>query len=110
MADKLGDFIVGTAVETIETEKLINEFEQVIITDVYEKDQPVESVVTNLQEYVQSKGIKLNTVVMENVYADSEVSKKNVTTWRSAKNIGAASSRVETVSTLRDDLPQQTVL
>jgi len=27
MADRLGDFIVGTAMETIETEKLISEFE-----------------------------------------------------------------------------------
>jgi hypothetical protein len=28
MADKLGDFIVGTAIETIETEKLVSEFEE----------------------------------------------------------------------------------
>jgi hypothetical protein len=58
MADKLGDFIVGTAVETIETEKLISEFEEVIINDVYENDKPVDSVVNNLQEYIQAKGIQ----------------------------------------------------
>ena len=98
MADRLGDFIVGTAVETIETEKLISEFEQVIITDVYENDQPVDSVVNNLQEYIQSKGIQLNTVVMEDVYADSEVATRNVNAWLSAKNIAAASSTVATVS------------
>ena len=99
MADKLGDFIVGTAIETIETEKLISEFEEVIINDVYEKDKPVESVVNNLQEYVQTKGIQMNTVVMEDVYADSAVARENVSTWVGARNLGAATSLVTTVST-----------
>lgn len=98
MADRLGDFIVGTAVETIETERLISEFEEVIITDVYENDKPVDSVVNNLQDYIQSKGIQLNTVVMEDVYADSEVASRNVSAWLSAKNIAAASSSIATVS------------
>jgi hypothetical protein len=31
MADKIGDFIIGTALETIETEQLISEFQQTII-------------------------------------------------------------------------------
>jgi C4-type Zn-finger protein len=97
MADKLGDFIVGTAVETIETEKLISEYEQVIIDDVYENDKPVESVINNLQEFMQSKGIQLNTIVMEDVYADSEVAKRNVTTWLTAKNLEAANTKVATV-------------
>ena len=99
MANKLGDFIVGTAVETIETEKLISEFEQVIVDDVYENDKPVESVVDNLQEYIKAKGIQMNTVVMEDVYADSEVARNNVATWITAKNLGAASSKVAGVST-----------
>jgi hypothetical protein len=97
MADKLGDFIIGTAVETIETEKLISEFEQVIIDDVYENDKPVESVVNNLEEFMQSKGIELNTIVMEDVYADSEVAKRNVTTWLTAKSLRAASTKVAIV-------------
>jgi hypothetical protein len=99
MADKLGDFIVGTAVETIETEKLISEFEQVIVDDVYENDKPLESVVNNLQEFIQAKGIQVNTVVMEDVYAENEVATSNVATWLTAKNLGAASSKVASVST-----------
>jgi hypothetical protein len=98
MAARLGDFIVGTAVETIETEKLISEFEQVIIDDVYENDKPVESVVDNLQEYIEAKGIQMNTVVMGEVYADNEVARNNVTTWLTAKNLGAASSKVANVN------------
>jgi hypothetical protein len=76
MADKLGDFIVGTAVETIETEKLISEFEEVIINDVYENDQPVDAVANNLQEYIQARGIQVNTVVVEDVYDDSTVARE----------------------------------
>ncbi len=99
MADKLGDFIVGTAVETIETEKLINEFEEVIINDVYENDQPVDSVINNLQQHIQAKGIQVNTVVMEDIYADSAVARDNVMAWTTAKNLGVAKKRVATVST-----------
>ena len=99
MADRIGDFIVGTALETIETEDLINEFEQVIIKDVYDNDTPVEVVVNNLQEQMQSKGIQMNKVVMEDVYSPSSVAKKNVATWLMSKNVKAGSSNVASVST-----------
>lgn len=40
IANKLGDF-VGTALETIDPEKLNKEFEQEIVKDVYENDTSV---------------------------------------------------------------------
>ena len=103
MADKLGDFIVGTAVETIETERLISEFEEVIINDVYENDQSVDSVANNLQEYIQAKGIQVNTVVIEDVYSESEVARDNVMAWVGSSNLSAARDRitVEHFSTIR---------
>lgn len=100
MADKLGDFIVGTALETIETEKLVSQFEQVIVDDVYDRDKPVESVVTNLQEYIKSKGIKVNTVVVEDVYTSSKKAAQNVHAWAMSPTIASARREVQKVSFL----------
>ncbi|SRR6266540_5671026 len=98
MADKLGDFIIGTAVETIETEKLISEFEQVIIDDVYSNEKPVDSVVNNLQEYIKSKGIQVNTVVVEDVYNSSPTAKNNVAAWAASKTVGVGKGMVKEAS------------
>jgi hypothetical protein len=46
MADKLGDDIFGTAIETIETEKL---FENVIVDDVYGAGNSIDKVTNDLQ-------------------------------------------------------------
>ncbi|KAF9530877.1 hypothetical protein CPB83DRAFT_849794 [Crepidotus variabilis] len=98
MADKLGEYIVGTAIETIETEKLISEFENTILEDVYDKDKKVEDVVGNLQDYIKTRGIQVNTVVVEDVYRSSDTSKKNVVSWRNAKSLGVARDKVAEVS------------
>jgi hypothetical protein len=98
MADKLGDYIVGSAVETIETEKLIHEFEQVIVDDVYNKDQSVDSVAGILQDYIKSKGIRLNTVLVEDVYVPNPTATSNVRAWTAAKSIGVAREEVEAAS------------
>jgi hypothetical protein len=100
MADKLGDFIIGTALETIETEKLVSQFEHVIVDDVYDNDKPVASVVTNLQEYIKSKGIKVNTVVMDDVYTSSKKATGNVHAWTMSPNIALARGKVQMVTTL----------
>ena len=48
------NYIVGSAVETIEIEKLFD-------------DQSVDAVANNLQDYIKSKGIQVNLVVVEDV-------------------------------------------
>ncbi len=98
MADKLGDYIVGSAVETIETEKLINEFEQIIVDDVYDKDLSLDTVASNLQDYIKSKGIQLNTVVVEDVYTPSATARSNVSAWASSPIVAAARERVREAS------------
>ena len=100
MADKLGDFIVGTALETIETENLVSQFEKVIVDDVYDKDKPVELVVGNLHEYIKSKGIKVNTIVMDNVYASSERAMENVHTWTLSPTVVSGKGKVRQVTSL----------
>jgi hypothetical protein len=100
MADKLGDFIIGTALETIETEKLVSQFEQLIVDDVYDNDKPIESVVSNLQEYIKSRGIQVNTVVMDDVYSSSKKATENVQTWTLSPSIALAKGKVQRVTSL----------
>jgi len=94
MADKLGDYIVGTAVETIETEKLIKEFENVIVDDVYGTGTPIGQVTSDLQEKLNQKGLKLNTIAVDNIYNETAVTKANTNIWYSARNIKNASKLI----------------
>ena len=100
MADKLGDYIVGTAVETIETEKLIKEFENVIVDDVYGTGTPIDKVTSDLQEKLNQKGLKLNTIAVDNIYNETAVTKANTNIWYSAKNITDASKFISPVRVL----------
>lgn len=100
MAEKLGDYIVGTAVETIETEKLIKEFENVIVDDVYGAGASIEKVTNDLQEKLNEKGVKLNTMAVENIYNETPTTKANTNIWYSAKNITDATKLVSPVRVL----------
>jgi hypothetical protein len=97
MADELGDYIVGTAIETIETENLIGEFEQVILDDVYTKAMPMEDVAQNLQAFLQQRGVKIKTIEVENVYNESETTRKNVAHWEGSLNLNQARGKVSPV-------------
>ena len=97
MADKLGDYIVGTAVETIETEKLIKEFEHVIVDDVYGTETPIEKVTKELQERLHDKGLKINTITVDNIYNETSETRANTNIWYSSKNIADARPQVSQV-------------
>ena len=102
MADKLGDYIVGTVIETIETEKLIGEFEQVILNDVYTNATPIADVAQNLQAFMQERGVKINTIEVENVYNETPATKQNVAYWGAAENLSKARKKVVPVSGLAE--------
>ena len=97
MADKLGDYIVGTAVETIETEKLIKEFENVIVDDVYGGGTSIDTVTSQLQEKLNKKGRKINTISVDNVYNETSVTKANTNIWYTAKKVGDATGHITPV-------------
>jgi hypothetical protein len=102
MADKLGDYIVGTAVETIETEKLIAEFEQVIVNDVYTNSKPIEDVAENLQTFMQQRGVKINTVEVDNIYNETAATISNVAKWRAGEDLSRARAKITPVSGLAE--------
>ena len=100
MADKLGDYIVGTAIETIETESLIKEFENVIVDDVYGGGTSIDKVTSDLQEKLNQKGSKINTIAVDNIYNETPVTKANTNIWHSAKNIAEARVQISPVRVL----------
>lgn len=97
MADKLGDYIVGTAIETIDTEKLIGEFEKVIVEDIYTNKMPVEKVAQNLQQFMNQNQRKINTINVEDIYIPSDIAEANRKMWFGAAKISGARSSVQTV-------------
>jgi len=100
MAERLGDYIVGTAIETIETEKLIAQFEEVIVDDIYGSDTPMEQVTTKLHRRLADAGVQINTLSVENVYNQSPQSTLNTSVWLNAPMIAAAHLRVVWVSSV----------
>lgn len=98
MADKLGDYIVGTAVEAIDTEKLIGEFEKVIVDDVYTNAVPVEKVAENLQQYMNEKGRKINTIAVEDIYVPYAAAERNRMMWGKASKLSDARGSMQPVS------------
>ncbi|PPQ74096.1 hypothetical protein CVT26_006475 [Gymnopilus dilepis] len=94
-ADKLGDYIVGTALETIETERLIGEFEQIIVNEVYENNNSIDAVTENLQQKMQERGSTINSINIENAYDETEDSKANVGIWQAATNIKSARGKLK---------------
>ena len=104
MAEKLGDYIVGTAVETIETEKLIKEFENVIVDDVYGAGTSIDKVTSDLQEKLNQKGSKINTMAVDNIYNETPVTKANTNIWYSAKNTADAVKQITPVRFLYSTL------
>jgi len=93
-ASKLGDYIVGSAVETMETEKLIGEFEKTILDDVYRQGKSIEEVTANVQQQMASQNVQINTMLLDNTYANTERSDANVAIWMSAVSIQEARGKV----------------
>jgi len=90
----LGDYIVGSAVETIDTERLIGEFQQVIVDEVYQKNTPMDAVAEMLKYELQERGAQLNSIEIENIYSETETSKKNVELWQLANDITEGRKKV----------------
>jgi hypothetical protein len=98
-ATQLGDYIVGSAVETIETEKLIGEFQSVILEDVYGQGKPIEEVMNNVQAQLTERKVQIQTLNVEDVYAPSAEAQHNVNVWSSAASLGSARAKTKSVRT-----------
>ncbi|KAF5309292.1 hypothetical protein D9611_014666 [Ephemerocybe angulata] len=100
-AAQLGDFIVGSAVETVETEKLINEYQSTILEDVYGQGKPVEEVIQQMQQKMAERKTEIKTFNVENPYEQSRESESNVNVWAQAKSLGNAKGKTQAIQTPR---------
>ncbi|RXW19987.1 hypothetical protein EST38_g5858 [Candolleomyces aberdarensis] len=94
-ASQLGDYIVGSAVETIETEKLIGEFQSVILEDVYGQGKPIEEVMNNVQAQLTERNVQIQTLNVEDVYAPSVEADHNTNVSASAATLGSARGKTK---------------
>ncbi|KAF6752985.1 hypothetical protein DFP72DRAFT_433768 [Ephemerocybe angulata] len=100
-AAQLGDYIVGSAVETVETEKLINEFRNTILDDIYGQGKPIEEVMQQIQAQMAERKTEIKTLNVEEVYEASAEADSNVGVWAQATSLGSARGRTTALSAPR---------
>ncbi|OCH85793.1 hypothetical protein OBBRIDRAFT_890943 [Obba rivulosa] len=85
-ADRLADCIIGCAVENTDIEMLLCDFSDDIKTA---KSAQVSSdaVAKKVQARLATTNIKINTLNVENLYVDTDRSRKNRETWRKVKSL-----------------------
>jgi len=98
MANRLGDYIAGTAVETIETEKLISEYADDIVENVYGQSKPLESVMEDIHEKLKEKKVVMNRMEVENVYKPSPMMENNIKLWKKSEKISEGRGKVSAIS------------
>ena len=100
-ASQLGDYIIGSALETLETEELIAQFQNTILEDVYGQGKSVEEVVEKVQQQLQQQQAQIQTLQVDDVYAPSAQATANVASWASAGKLGEARGLVREVQGAR---------
>jgi hypothetical protein len=99
LADRLGDYIAGTAVETIETEKLISEYSKDVVENVYGQSRPIEEVMDDVHAKLQARKHEMSSMRVENPYQQSNTAELNVDSWKSSNKITEGRYKVSSVST-----------
>ena len=89
-ASQLGDYIVGSALETIETEKLIAQYQSTILNGVYGQGKSVDDVMDQVQSELDERKTEMNALNVEDVYVSSAEADANVNAFLQAVNIQSA--------------------
>ncbi|KAH6909927.1 hypothetical protein BKA70DRAFT_1425635 [Coprinopsis sp. MPI-PUGE-AT-0042] len=98
---QLGDYIIGSALETLATEELIAQFQDTILEDVYGQGKSVEEVVERIQQQLAQQKVQLQTLQVDDVYAPSKEAEVNVFSWKNAGKPGDARGMVQEISAPR---------
>lgn len=91
-ASQLGDYIVGSAVETMETEALVNEYQSEILEGVYGQGKPLDEVMQKVEEQMASKATMVNTFNLPPMYAPNDSADASAQVWSGSTNLSAARS------------------
>lgn len=98
LADRLGDYIAGTAIETIETEKLISEYSEDVVENVYGRSRPIEEVMDDVHAKLQGRNHQMSSMSVENPYRQSKTAEVNVNSWKMSNKVTDGRSAVSSVS------------
>ncbi|KAH6909940.1 hypothetical protein BKA70DRAFT_1561558, partial [Coprinopsis sp. MPI-PUGE-AT-0042] len=79
-ASQLGDYIIGSALETIETEEILSRFQKTILEDVYGKGKSINEVIQGVQKELSQQQVQMQTVQVESPYSPSMAAEANVAT------------------------------
>ncbi|KAH6909946.1 elongation factor-2 kinase [Coprinopsis sp. MPI-PUGE-AT-0042] len=94
-ASQLGDYILGSALETLETEELLSQFQDIILEDVYRQGKSIEEVVQGVQQQLQQQQVQMQTLQVDDIYTPSKDAEANVASWMKAGKLGDARSQVQ---------------
>ncbi|KAH6874240.1 hypothetical protein BKA70DRAFT_1129210, partial [Coprinopsis sp. MPI-PUGE-AT-0042] len=97
-ASQLGNYIIGSALETLETEELLAQFQDTILEDVYGQGKSIEEAVESVQQQMAEHGVQMQTLQVDDVYAPSKEAEANVFSWKNAGKLADARGRVQEVS------------
>ena len=97
MAHKLGDYIAGTAIETVEAEELIKQYQSKIVDNVYGQAKDLDEVVAEMHKALQEKKVQMSSVQTENAYVSTSAAMTNKAAWMSSKKVGMAKDKVSKV-------------
>jgi len=97
-ASRLGDYIVGSAVEAIETEELVRQAAEDIANDFYDKSKPLETLINEVHDKFKTKGVKLQKLGGHDEYNVSSIGKSNINTWKKSAKISDGKGSITSVS------------
>lgn len=98
-AQELGDYVVGTALETISMEKLIRQYQRNIVKSVHSKSKPFTEVVKEIDEKLQRRGAKVQTAYVDDIYT-TYAGERQKEVWTKASNIAEARKTIGKVGVL----------
>lgn len=85
--------IIGSALESLAIQDLINEYRKTLDELVASRDPSL--VVKYLHALMRVRGRTADQLIMENIYAMSDDRKENVDIWSSARNLADAKARLK---------------
>jgi len=84
--------IIGSALESLAIQDLINEYRETLEELVATREPSL--VVKYLHALMRVRGRTADQLIMENIYATSEIRHDNVEIWSSARNLADAKARL----------------
>ncbi|KAH6874238.1 hypothetical protein BKA70DRAFT_261074 [Coprinopsis sp. MPI-PUGE-AT-0042] len=97
-ASRLGDYIVGSVLETLETEELLAQFQNIVLEDVYGQGKSIEEVIERVQQQLAQQQVQMQTLQADDMYIPSSVAEANVATYINSENIGDVRGKVQEAS------------